>query len=83
MTQLVRTPQQLGDALRRQRRVKGLNQTSTAEHAGLRQELISKIETGSPGTRIDSIFALLAALDLEFVVQPRSRLSAQDIEDIF
>lgn len=83
MTQLVRTPQQLGDALRRQRRVKGLNQTSTAEQAGLRQELISKIETGSPGTRIDSIFALLAALDLEFVVQPRSRRSAQDIEDIF
>ena len=83
MTQLVRTPKQLGDALRRQRRAKGLSQTSAAQLAGLRQELVSRIETGSPGTRIDSICALLGALDLEFIVRPRSRVSDTDIEDIF
>jgi HTH-type transcriptional regulator/antitoxin HipB len=83
MSQLVRTPKQLGNALRRRRRDKGLTQTEAAERAGLRQELVSKIETGSLGTRVDSICALLAALDLEFIVQPRSRVSGADIEDIF
>ena len=83
MVQLVRTPKQLGEALRNNRRKKGLSQTTAAELAGLRQELISKIETGSPGTRIDSICTLLGALDLEFVVRTRSQISNADIEDIF
>lgn len=83
MRQIVRTPKQLGNAIRRRRRGMQLNQTEAAERAGLRQELVSKIETGSPGTRIDSICALLGALEIEFVMQPRSRISGKDIEDIF
>ena len=83
MTSIVRTPKQLGDVLRRQRRKKGLSQTSVASLAGLRQELVSKIETGSPGTRIDSVCSLLGALDLEFALRDRSRASDADIEDVF
>lgn len=83
MDQLARTPKQIGDALRRARRARKLSQTEAAELAGLRQELVSKIETGSPGTRIESICALLGALELEFVVRSRSRLSSEDMEDIF
>jgi len=77
-----RTPKQIGSALRAARRAKGLTQTQLASRAGLRQELVSKIELGSPGTSISAICALLAALDLEFAVRPRSG-SAADIEDIF
>jgi HTH-type transcriptional regulator / antitoxin HipB len=77
-----RTPKQIGTALRNARRGKGLTQTDLASRAGLRQELISKIESGSPGTAISAICALLAALDLEFAVRPRVG-PAPDIEEIF
>ena len=83
MEQVIRSPKQAGDALRRQRNARGLNQTGLAGLAGLRQESVSKIETGNPGTRFESIFALLAALDLEFVVRKRTTDSAKKIEDIF
>ena len=83
MGQVIRSPKQAGDALRRHRNARGLNQTGLADLAGLRQESVSKIETGNPGTRFESIFALLAALDLEFVVRKRTTDSAKKIEDIF
>ncbi len=83
MNQLARSPAQIGKIIQRERRVRQLTQSKLADLAGLRQELISKIESGGPGTRMDSIFDLLAALDLEMVLTPRSKGSATDIEDIF
>lgn len=79
-----RTPKQIGSALRAARRAKSLTQTELASRAGLRQELVSKIESGSPGTSIFAICALLAALDLEFAVRARGGGGgAPDLEDIF
>jgi HTH-type transcriptional regulator/antitoxin HipB len=82
MIETARTPQQIGSALRAARRAKGMTQTELASLSGQRQELISKIESGSPGTSISAVCALLAALGLEFAVRPRSA-GAADIEDIF
>lgn len=82
MDQLARTPRQIGAILRRQRGLMKLSQTELAERAGLRQELISGVESGKPGTRIETICDLFAALDLDLLVAPRSRSSAKDIEDI-
>jgi HTH-type transcriptional regulator / antitoxin HipB len=82
MIDRARTPQQIGTALRAARRARGLTQRELASLSGQRQELISKIESGSPGTAISAICALLAALGLEFAVRPRSE-AAPDIEDIF
>ena len=81
MADKARTPQQIGSALRAARRAKGLTQSELSSLSGQRQELISRIESGSQGTSISAICALLAALDLEFKIRPRSR--APDIEDIF
>ena len=47
-----------------------------------RQPTVSLIESGNPATRIDSVLALLAALDLEFQVAPRSRRSSSDLDDL-
>lgn len=77
-----RTPKQIGDALRAARRAQGLTQSELASLSGQRQELISKIESGSEGTAISAICALLAALGLEFAVRARAS-AAPDIEDIF
>ncbi len=83
MDQIARTPKQLGALIQRRRRLLGLTQTEAADRAGLRQELVSRIESGSPGTAIRSICDLLAALDLELSVSERSRGSVREIEDLF
>lgn len=83
MSQIARSPRQLGNIIQRTRKQKGLTQTDLANLAGLRQELISKIETGHDGTKLSSIYALFAALDLDLVIDTRSASSKQNIEDIF
>lgn len=83
MSHIARSPKQLGAAIHRARKQKGMSQTELARLAGLRQELVSKIETGQEGTRLSSIYALFAALNLEMVIDQRSGKSLPDIEDIF
>ncbi len=83
MAHIARSSRQLGAVIQRARKQKGMSQTELAGLAGLRQELVSKIETGQEGTRLSSIYALFAALDLEMVVDQRSGKSVPDIEEIF
>ncbi len=61
----------------------GWSQTRLGEKAGLRQETISLIETGNPATKLETILSVLAALDLEFRIVPRSKRQASDIEVLF
>ncbi len=83
MAKLARNPKQIGSIVQRNRKKMGWNQTQLGERAGLRQETISLIETGNPATRLETLLVVLAALDLEFQVMPRSKGKASDIEDIF
>lgn len=83
MEQIVRTPKQLGDALRRYRRSLGLNQTELGARTKLRQATISTVEAGESGTQIGTLCDILAALNLELVLRPRTTSSADAIEDIF
>jgi HTH-type transcriptional regulator/antitoxin HipB len=83
MTDLARNPKQIGNLVRRARKSRGWSQTQLGEKAGLRQETISLIETGNPATKLDTILAVLAALDLEFRIAPRSKGAAAAIEDLF
>ena len=83
MTSIARSAKQLGLLIQRHRKARGLSQTDLADLAGLRQEMISKIESGQPGSRLSSIYHILAALDLEMTIQPRTKTTAADIADIF
>ncbi len=83
MADLARNPKQIGNIVQRARKKRDLNQTELGNLAGLRQETISLIETGNPATKLETILAVLAALDLEFRIAPRSKAHADDIEDIF
>jgi HTH-type transcriptional regulator/antitoxin HipB len=69
--------------IRRTRKKRGQSQTELADSAGFRQETISLIETGNPAAKLETILAVLAALDLEFRILPRSKGGGADIEDIF
>lgn len=82
MNTIARTPQQIGNAIRRARKQLGIYQADLGDRAGLRQGTVSLLETGNPAARIDTVLALLAALDLEFQIVPRSKQSPWDIEDL-
>ena len=83
MNQIARTTKDIGNALRNARRAKGLTQTELASRAGVWQRTISNIETSASGARLDTVFDLLAALDLELRIVPRSKMKPGDWEDIF
>tara|TARA_R110001583_G_scaffold146582_1_gene298641 strand:+ start:398 stop:649 length:252 start_codon:yes stop_codon:yes gene_type:complete len=83
MDDLARTPKQIGNTIRRARKTRGWSQTVLGQKSNLRQETISLIETGNPSARMDTILTVLAALDLELRIHPRSQGSSSDIEDIF
>jgi HTH-type transcriptional regulator/antitoxin HipB len=80
--QLARDPKQIGAAIRRQRKRLALSQSRLGETSGLRQETISLIETGNPALRLDTLLSVLAALDLELQIAPRSKREVGDLEDL-
>ncbi|PTW61996.1 Xre family transcriptional regulator [Breoghania corrubedonensis] len=83
MSELARTPNQIGTIIQRARKKRGWTQAQLAERAGLRQETISLIENGGKDAKLTSLLSILAALDLEFKIDARSRSEHRDIEALF
>lgn len=83
MSDLARTPRQIGTIIQRARKKRDWTQMKLAERAGLRQATISMIESGEKPAKLESILAVLAALDLEFRIGERSKGHGSDIEELF
>ena len=83
MKHRVRTPKNIGHAIRRARKEKKLTQKELASLSGIWQETISRIENGSGGTKLETVFYLIAALDLEIIVTERSKGSSDWLEENF
>lgn len=69
----VRTPEQLGSALLRFRKLVSWTQQEAGTQAAVKQAIVSRVETGAPGTSLGTLFKLLAGLDLELVVRRRRK----------
>lgn len=82
MDNMARTSKQIGAVIRRQRRQSKLTQSQLGAKIKLRQATVSKLEAGEP-TLLGTLLDILAALNLEMVIRPRTKGSPQDIEDIF
>lgn len=82
MSSASRTPKQLGTALRRYRKKSGLTQADLSNKIGKRQATISHLESEGSGA-LETLFAVLSALDLELVLRPRSKGDRVKLEDIF
>ena len=83
MIQKVISPENLGQALRSERKQKGLSQKAVGHSVGMEQHTISKIEKGNPGTELNTLFRLLAALDLELTIQARQKPSTESKGDVW
>ena len=80
MNDPARDPKQIGTLVRRARKRSALSQQQLGDKVGLRQETISLIENGNPAAKIETLLAVLSALDLEFQIAPRSKGWSQDLE---
>ncbi|MBY5948420.1 helix-turn-helix domain-containing protein [Photobacterium rosenbergii] len=76
----VTSASQLSHLLQESRKEQGLSQSNTAQKVGIRQDTVSKFENAPEGTRLDTLFKLLAALDLELEVRPRGEQASSDTE---
>lgn len=79
----VRTSEQIGEAIRRFRKAKGLTQKDVSKRTNLRTATISSLENGDAGTQLRTIVSVLAALDLEFSLHDRRKSEPVSIEDVF
>ena len=83
MSDLARTPKQIGTIIQRSRKKRGWTQMQLAEQAGLRQATISILESGEKPAKLESILAVLSALDLELRIGERTKGHELDIEELF
>lgn len=82
MAPISRTPKALGATIRRYRRLASLTQGALASRINKRQATISGLENGSGAITLETLFAVLNALELELVVRERTG-SKVDVEDVF
>ena len=76
----MRSSKDLGTAIRRARKAHQLKQADLALKASLRQPLISELENGTTNATMDTVFKVLAALDLDLTVVPRRKASFDPTE---
>ena len=69
----VRSTVQMGESLRRRRKLLGWSQEDLSRRSGVKQANLSAIENGAQGVRLGTIFRLLAAMDLELSISQRRK----------
>ncbi|MCL7931244.1 helix-turn-helix domain-containing protein [Halomonas llamarensis] len=67
----ITTPDMLAQAFKEARKRKGFAQQHTAELVGIKQATVSRFENHPERSHVDTLFKLLAALELELHVADR------------
>ena len=81
MKVIARSAVELGQAVRRFRKAKNLSQSEVAKPFNLRQATISNLERGEESKKLDTVFMVLASLNLEVCIQEKEPLSEIDEEN--
>ena len=68
---IITSPKILSHVIREFRYNDNVSQTDIAKLAGIKQATISAFENTPESTKIETLFKILTALELELVVQPR------------
>lgn len=82
MDQVIRSAKQLGSLIHNARTKRNLSQQALADLVGTGQKTISRIENGHDGTKLETLFSVMSALDLDMQFISR-RKGWTDIGDIF
>lgn len=81
---IIRSGEQLANAVRRLRKIYGMSQTGLALKTGLAQSTISRIEKGSKKTEIGTVFLILSVLNSDLCVVGRVKSeSSSSLEGLY
>ena len=72
MNTLIKTPEELGSAIRKRRKKAGLTQKKTADLAGIGVRFLSELERGKPTAQIGKTLMVAQLLGLELQIYERS-----------
>ena len=75
---LIHSPVKLAQYYRDQRKQQGISQVSVAEEIAVRQDTVSKFELKPDNVRLETLFRLLAALDMEMHIVPKGQSVSTD-----
>jgi HTH-type transcriptional regulator/antitoxin HipB len=70
---ITRSTKQLGVHIRNERIDRGLSQQELADLIGTGQKTISRIENGNEGTKLETIFSIVSALELDIALMARQK----------
>lgn len=70
---LIHSPTELAQYYRDQRKKQGLTQDAVADEVSVRQDTVSKFELKPENVRLETLFRLLSALDMELHVVPKGQ----------
>ena len=82
-TQPIRSADQLGALIREERIRRNLTQQELAHLTGTGQKTISRIENGNEGATLETLFKLLAVLQLQIGFSPRDVSFGKSVRDVF
>ncbi|MCA1773971.1 MAG: helix-turn-helix domain-containing protein [Halomonas sp.] len=75
---LIHSPADLAQYYRDQRKQRGLSQVAVADEIAVRQDTVSRFELKPDNVRMDTLFRLLAALDMELHIVPKGQSPSVD-----
>ena len=75
---LIHSPKDLAQYYRDQRKQRGISQVSVAGEIALRQDTVSKFELKPDNVRLETLFRLLSALDMEMHIVPKGQSASVD-----
>jgi len=78
----VTSAKQLANTLQDARKNNSQSQTDVAKQVGIRQDTVSKFELNPDSTKLDTLFKMLAALNLELHVTARGDDSASETKNL-
>ena len=78
MTDKIRLPDELGQALRMRRQALGMSKSELADKAGKVREVVYRLEAGDD-TTVSSLMAVLSALGLAVRLEPAGMPSAAEV----
>lgn len=78
---IVTTPQILANTVKAYRHFQKQSQSDVAKFANVKQATISQFENDPTGTKLETLFNILTALELELVVQPRPKNNQAKFDD--
>lgn len=72
---IISSPTVLAEYARDRRKQMGLNQSEVGDRTGIRQVTVSAFENRPDGTKLETLFKLLSALELELQIVPKEQAS--------